>query len=568
MISWIQRSFQHHFRTIFSVLLAVTIISFIMTIGASPGIGRSGPKALRQRFFGHDLVNQGASSQLFGDASLSLQTQFGLSELSGVSSAQLQQFGLERIASLALADQLRIPAPTQEQLAAYIKNLRVFAGPDGQFDASRYAAFRDNLKIRSRSAGVSEGDFVRVLSDDLRIDRVRQLFVGPGYALPGEVREQLARTDTRWDVAVATADFAQFKPDIPVNEDALKRFFDDNAFRYDVPPRAVVAYVAFPAAKFGDTVTLSDAEVRDYYDANPARFPKPAAKTPEVGPRPDALAPSNPDLDFAAVRPAVEQALRAERAQRQATKAASDFTLAVFDGKLRPGTPAFDAFLASGGLTLHAVPPFSRESVPTGLGWNPSVVDQALRLGDLHAMSDPLPVADGSIVLFWRETLPTYRPELAQVRDRVIADFSEDERRKRFIQWGQVVSAQLAARLKAGDSFEAAVARVGSGEPKLAVKTFAPFIRRQPPKDIAIPVANALDRLDQGQVSDMLVDQDTGSFVYVKEKKLPDLSEANPQFALTRMQLARLDAMSTGGLSVSDMVAREMKKSGMTADGR
>ena len=44
MISWIQRSFQQHFRIIFGILLAVTIISFIFTIGASPGIGRAGPK--------------------------------------------------------------------------------------------------------------------------------------------------------------------------------------------------------------------------------------------------------------------------------------------------------------------------------------------------------------------------------------------------------------------------------------------------------------------------------------------------------------------------------------------
>ena len=41
MISWIQRYFQHHFRTIFTVLLGVTIISFIFTIGAAPGLGLS-----------------------------------------------------------------------------------------------------------------------------------------------------------------------------------------------------------------------------------------------------------------------------------------------------------------------------------------------------------------------------------------------------------------------------------------------------------------------------------------------------------------------------------------------
>ncbi len=567
MISWIQRSFQHHFRLVFGIMLVVMAVPLVWVFNASSGMGREGPKALRQRFFGYDLVNPGMGTQIYGDASLSLQTQYGLSELSGVSSAQLQQFGLERLASIALANQLRLPAPTQNDLAAYIKGLRTFAGADGQFDASRYAAFRDNLKIRSRSAGVSEGDFARVLSDDLRIERERQLFLGPGYVLPGEVRDQLARSDARWDIAVATADFAAYKPEIAVNEEALKRFFEDNAFRYDVPPRAVVDSVAFPAARYLAGVTLTDTDVRDYYDANPARFPKPAAK-PAAGAAAPVIAAPNPDADFVTVRPAVEQALRTERAQRLALKAASEFTLDVWNGKLKPGTPAFDALLAKDGLNLRPVPPFTRDTVPAALGWGPQVVEQALLLGEQHAMSDPLPTADGSVVLFWRETLPAYRPELAQVRDRVVADYKEDERRKRFIQWGQVVSRQLNDRLKAGDTFEAAAARAGLDGPKLVVKAYPAFVRRQPPQDLAIPVAGALDRLEQGQVSEMLADQDAGTFVYVKEKKVPDLSDANPQFALTRMQLARLDAMSTAGLSMSEMVGRELKQSGFSQDRR
>ena len=568
MISWIQRSFQHHFRTIFAVLLAVTIISFIITIGASPGIGRSGPKALRQRFFGYDLVIQGRGSQLMGDATLSLQTQIGPAALSSITTGQLQQYSAERLASIAFADRLRLPAATPADLAAYIKTLPIFLGPDGQFDASRYAAFRDNLKIRSRSQGISEGDFARVLADDLRAQRERQAFAGPGYVLPGEVRDQLARTDTRWDIAVATASFDDFKPEITVSEDALKRFFDDHAANYDVPPRVVVAFVAFPAARFLAAVTVTDTEVRDFYNANPARFPKPAPKTPEGQPKPPAVTPPNPDADFAAVRPAVEQALRTERAQRVAVKAASDFALAIWNGKLKPDTPVFDQLLAKDGLTLRAVPPFTRDTVPADLGWSPQVVAEALQLGEQHAVSDPLVTADGSIVLFWRETLPSYRPELAQIRDKVAADYREEERTKRFFQWGQTVGSQLADRIKAGDSFEAAAARVAPGAPGLVVKAYPAFIRRQPPQDLAQPVANALDRLNQGQVSEMLVDQNGGVFVYVKEKKLPDLTEANPLYAATRIQLAQLDATATANLTMSTLVRDEWKRSGLSQDQR
>jgi len=561
MISWIQRTFQKHFRLVFGVMLVVMAVPLVWVFNASSGMGRAGPKALRQRFFGYDLVNRGRGSQLMGDATLSVQTRFGPAALSRITTGQLQQFSAERLASIAFADQLRLPAPTAAELTSYLKTLPIFAGPDGQFDPSRYAAFRDNLKIRSRGQSDSEADFVRVLSDDLRVERVKQAFFGPGYVLPGEVRDQLARTDTRWEIAVATADYAAFKPEIAVAEDALKRFFEENAARYEVLPRTVVDYVAFPAARYLAAVTLSDADVRNYYDANSARFPRPA-------PKPPAATPPNPDADFAAVRPAVEQALRAERAQRLAVKAASDFTLAIYDAKLKPGSPAFDALLAKDGLTLRSAPPFTSETVPADLGWTPQVIDEALHLGDQHAVSDPLTTADGSIVLFWRQVLPSFRPELAQVRDRVIADFREDERRKRFFQWGRSVSQQLAERVKAGDPFEAAAARVASGEPKLVVKTYPPFLRRQSPQDLTEPVAESLDRLSQGQVSEMLVDQNAAAFVYAKEKKLPDLTEANPQYALTRMQLAAFDARSTADLSMSALVRDEWKRSGLSENQR
>ena len=52
MISWIQKYFQHHFKTIFAVLLAVTIISFIFTIGAAPGIGQADRRVTERRVFG------------------------------------------------------------------------------------------------------------------------------------------------------------------------------------------------------------------------------------------------------------------------------------------------------------------------------------------------------------------------------------------------------------------------------------------------------------------------------------------------------------------------------------
>ncbi len=566
MISWIQRSYQHHFKVVFGVLLAVTIISFIFTIGAAPGIGRAGPKMLRQQFFGHDLSRQGSSDQLFSDASISVQLSLGFGALSGIESADLQRYAYQRTAALALADQIKIPVPTKDDIVAHLKLLPVFAGPEGQFDAGRYATFRDNLKTNPR---LSESDITRVVSDDVRITRVQQLLAGPGYVLPVEIREQVVRADSIWTIAIAATDYAAFKPEIPVNEDALKRFFDDNAFRYDVPARVAVDYVEFRAADFVGAVTVTDADVRAYYDENRARFPVPHEKKAEDDKKPGQLTaavPDKPDADFAVVRPTVEQALKAERAMRLAAKTAADLTVAIYEQRLKPGMPAFNEFLAKSKLTARQVAPFYRETVPPDLGWTPQIVDQALQLAADRPVSDALPSASGSLVLFWRQTLPTYRPELAQAREHVVADYKENERRKRFVETGRTVHSQLEARLKAGDPIEQAAAAATAL--KLEVKSLPSFVSRQPPKDIEQFEFGAIGRLESGQLSDFILTEDKGAFVYVKERKLPDLAENTLQYTTARAQLARMNAGLSQSLALNEIVMSELKKSAPDAASR
>src|ERR1022692_4025296 len=77
MISWIQRYFQRHFRIIFGVLLAVTIISFIFTIGSTPGIGRADRREMTRDYFGHNLASREEVQRMIEDAHLSSYLQYG-----------------------------------------------------------------------------------------------------------------------------------------------------------------------------------------------------------------------------------------------------------------------------------------------------------------------------------------------------------------------------------------------------------------------------------------------------------------------------------------------------------
>jgi len=208
MISWIQRNFQHHFRLVFGLILAVTIVSFVVSYGPSAGLGR-GQKVVVRDFFGHKLDGASPAAGDLMDARLSINLQLG--GPGGITADQMATYALQRVAALHIADQFQLPGPTPAELTEFIRNLRLFMGTSGQFDADRYAQFRASLR---NSPGLTEGDVLRIINEDARIAKVQGLLSGPGYVLPADVREQLDRSDTTWKVATAVVDYASFKPRI------------------------------------------------------------------------------------------------------------------------------------------------------------------------------------------------------------------------------------------------------------------------------------------------------------------------------------------------------------------
>jgi peptidyl-prolyl cis-trans isomerase D len=554
MITWIQKYFQHHFRTIFAVLLALIIISFVFTIGASPGLGRGDRRHVDREFFGYNLGLQQDQQRLMGDAGLSANLQMG--GFGQLETEQIQNYAFTRAATLHLADEWHLPAATDAEIAEQIKTLRMFAGQDGQFDAKAYATFRDNLKTNPR--GVTEADIKRVVADDVRVDKVNKLIAGPGYVLPGDVKSQLSRADTTWTLATASADYASFAPALKPSDADLNKFFEEDAPRYQVPPRVVASYADFSALNYITNVTVSEAEVRAYYDANPSRFPKASAVKPADDKTP---VKSDPAADYAAARSQAEATLKLERAQKLAAKAASDLSLAIYESKV-PAT-GIDAFLAKMKLTAKPLAPFTRDAGPAELGGSRDVATEAFKLPrEDRYYSEAISVPAGAVVLFWKETQPARKPSFAEVRDKVTADWTDREKQRRWVELGKTIKAQLETALKNGETFEkAATAAATSAGVKVETKTLAAFTLRNRPQDADYTVLGALDRLEKGQVSDMLIGQDKGVFVYAADKKAPDLTEANPQFAATRNQIASYTARMSAGTYISELVEKELKKS-------
>lgn len=541
MITWIQRYFHKHFKFVFLLILATMAIPLVVIFSPSSGAGRTGNRINERRFFNVNLGNETQAGRVFTDGSLSAQLKAGYNALQG---AQVQQYALQRIAGLAVCEELHLPAPTADQVARYVTTLRAFQNESGQFDQLRYTAFGDSLKT---SKSVTTADVNRVLRDDTRLDQLAKIVGGPGYVLPRDIRAQLIRGESAWTVQVATLDYAAFNPAIATGEDALKKFFDENAFRYEVPVRPRLSAVEFKHADFLPPGGPTEEEMRKFYNANQASFPVPAEATP-------AAAPVD---NFPKVRAQVETAMKDGLSARLATKAANDLTVAIYNAKFTANSPELAAFLAAQHRPAVAIPPFAPDAPPAGQPWLANYADQIAHLSPERFFSDPLPTPTSVVVLLWNETLPAYKPLFAEMHDRVLADYKDAEKRRLFIERGRTLHAQLQAAAKAGP---AGFAPAAAAE-KLDVKSYANFTLRKPPQDLPYPAVSALVSLAAGDVSDMIATGDQGLFVYTQEKKLPDLTPGNPRYVELQQQLMAFTAGADENAYLGDLVERELKKS-------
>jgi peptidyl-prolyl cis-trans isomerase D len=546
MITWIQNTVRKHTMLIFVFLLLVVAIPFVFTIGAAPGFEKAGHSLLERPFFNYNLGSIDDQRRIFGDAEVSIYLQAGFMALSG---GQLQEYALQRVAALFLADVHGLPKPSQKQLTDHLATLRLFQNEQGQFDARRYADFTDSL---NNNPQLTRSDVARVLAEDVRMMQVQEIIAGPGYVLPAEVRSQLVRSGTEWTVSVATADFNDFTPEVPVNELNLAAWFDENIVRYQTPTRVSVDYVTFSPASHVGEVAFTEDELLAFYKSNPARFPGSADA--------DAAATDSEVIPLA-LRSAVESALRDELAARRAAMVASDFAVALVDRKIVRDSAGLEDLIATFNATRRTAPLLSATATPTELNWPADAVQAAFKLNERRFFSDPFTLADGStIVLLWNNTIEPSVPSLEQVRDAVVRDFTAAERRRMFVEAGSRWRADLAARVSAGQTLEAAAAAMGT--PKFEVMSYPTFARQNPPEGIEPAALSALEQTTVGSLSGFIPTGQKGVLVHVVARKEPSIDENSPEYAMARTQLARLSASLGQNVVLSALVERELGKSG------
>jgi len=543
MISWIQATFQRHFKLVFFLLIAVIALPLVFIYSTSGGIGPADMEITERKVFGKPYTTEADRREFALDGQISAQ----LAGQPFFSAEQVEMYTFFRAARLALADQLGIPGPTAAQLEAHIMGLAAFQGEDGTYDRQAYSRFLDNTR---NNPIYSQARIARILHEDWRADQVTEAIAGPGFALDPEIRDQIAAADTTWTVHRATLPLGDIKPTGEPSETELQQWFDINAAAYRHPPSVQVSVVDFQAERYqAQAQNPSDDEIVRYFERNKHTYAK-APEAPAEGQVP--AAPAEPRLED--VRDRVVQDLVAQRAIAAATKAASDFAYTLFDKQIKRGTPAFDTLVASLGTSLKSMPSLAI----TPQAQNNPVTREALTLSEAKPVSDPIVFSGAAVVLFFDGRADASDAQFSEVRDRVLADVQEDRRRRAVSARGEEIRAQFGAALKAGTPIADAAKAAG-----LELKSWENFTRRKLPEDFDRSILARLGDLPVGDVSPMAALGDQGMFLVVGQRKEPVVTSDDPNYAEARTTIMRETGRMAAQMTLTEMVRAERLAAGI-----
>lgn len=551
MISWIQHHLIRHGRWIFLSLLALIIVAFVFTIGNTPGCttDRSGYEP--NLFYGIDLNSPREREAVIEKVQLS-------AFLDGQqirSDQEFQSMLSGRIARLHLADEIGVPAPDQPTLAEYIQTKNAFRGPDGQFSVDEYTRFVDQIESNPRTP---QGLVLEVLMENYRIEQIGTAFSGPGYLLPSEVLAQAQSNRTEYALETAQLSYADFSPEFDASEEALQAYYEANQLSYEIPERIRASYVRFEEADYANQTTeFGDSELREHFIANRASFVADFEAAKAESNEANEEEAETPSVTFEDVRDAVVESYRAERARRQANEAAQNFAFKLYRDEIKRDSAAFNTLLDQSGLSLTEIEPYTLEgarqrALPAKL------LEAAFALGGNRYYTDAFEVDGGFGVLIYEGRIAPEIPEFAAVESEVRANYLAEEKRRLFNEKGESLQAEIESKVAEGASFAEVAESLG-----LSVQPFEPFTLREAPPELNRSALQRAQRMQAGEISPMITAGQSGIFVNLIDKVVPEIPEDDADLAQAEAFLARFSAFSSSNAYLNELVVRGLPEAGM-----
>ncbi|MDR3317615.1 MAG: hypothetical protein LBS71_02305 [Puniceicoccales bacterium] len=406
MISFLQKVLQKHHKWLFSILLIIVTISFVFTVGSSPGIGRNTHGKLK-KFFGCDLSSQKDIVQLQKEIELSAQLQQIFIRMERLESYAL----LSRLTVLKLANDFSIPLPNETVLKRFVERYPLFAGEDRQFNAHKYNELLEQFAKDPEQLGI----FERTIANDFKIAIIEKLLMGQGYCLDTHAKSAILKESTKYSFLTAKFDASLLPEDIQYAEEELNQYFQDHGDKYKIGEQIVLNYVEFPQKSFAEQVPEpSQADLNQVYNLYQKQF-------------------RNLEEGSEELKIALKEKYKHYKTDRLAMEAADQFIYELYEKNIAHNSDELEQFIGDKKLQVRSLDAIILGKFTENEHFSQESLALASKLNSDRYYSDPIVGKNGNVcILLCKDTIPSLCPPLDSVREEVVSDFLTWKREEQF----------------------------------------------------------------------------------------------------------------------------------------
>ena len=186
----------------------------------------------------------------------------------GIDRQILQQM-IDGHAALAEAERLGLEVSDAE-VRERILTLPAFQ-IDGRFIGE--ASYRQLLQ--QQRPPINPAQFEEEIRNEILVDRLQAAVTGWVRVSDAEVADEHRRRNERVRVNVVAFRGADFRGEVEATEDDVSLLFAEEAANYEIPEKRRLRFLLVDQTAIFDSLTLTDDEVRQYYDANLSQYQTP-----------------------------------------------------------------------------------------------------------------------------------------------------------------------------------------------------------------------------------------------------------------------------------------------------
>lgn len=357
----------------------------------------------------------------------------------------------QRLAALRAAEQMGVRVSPDEirETIARDPNFAV----NGAFSRERYRA---TVEAQLR---ISLTTFESYLLQELTLRKLADMLESLLLTSPMDLQRRLSNLTDTFTVQYAALTRDTVRTEVATTPADAERFYDEHQKMFTEPAKVSVTYVSFPITNYLAGITVTESDMKDYYEEYDEEF--------RSG---DTNAPAD-RLPFEQVTNTIAARLRDHEAEKGARNAATEFVMKLADRS--ENAPGFAAVAASQGLTLSTSGFFTVAGRVPGLQVASDFNKAAFDLDSAdrtRSFSDAVTGSNAVYVLSAHEKVEEHIPAFAEVKERATKLARQQAEDAAFIKRCRDLRRSLKKDLESGKTF--ALAASGAG---LTIKTTEPF---------------------------------------------------------------------------------------------